>query len=158
MVMDADGHIWQRIEELLVASDYRVFLLTGQPGIADTRQAYVAVRPFHSLEPDAVERMIKIAITANPEHNLIDITHSPGEAALTIEDKATGTFSSFPIAALDDQVRTRFGSSAEATGVSYSEAWTKYDPIGAVTVATAFAVNRPLQLRKQHRKKLALEL
>jgi isopenicillin N synthase-like dioxygenase len=136
--MIIDGHLHERVEALYACEEYGIFLLTGQPGPASRRCAYVAAKAFHTMDDDARQEMMKTASPWSEKESCIRISVAPG--ALSFYDSLTGTSSTMPMSELDSDVQMRLrGSPADPFAKYAGEPKATIKPI---------SVGRPLTLKK----------
>lgn len=120
MAIGPDGYIEERTETLYVSEEYKIFLLTGQSNGQGTRRAFIAARPFHTLDDDAIAAM---KAQARPLDAASRITISINQESLYLRDGFTGTTSPFPLSELDQDVRERL---RYGIGQDAQSAWNKY--------------------------------
>ncbi len=119
MVMMGDGHIYERIETMYVAEEYKVFLLTGQS--QGGRRAFIAAKPFGSIDVDTLADLMTKAKPLDADSR---IRLSADQQSLRMYDGFTGTISNFPLAELDADVRGKLMTGAG--NVSTPDPWGKY--------------------------------
>ena len=105
---ERQGFSDSRTEQLYVTEDYKIFFVTGQPGAATGRNTAISVRPFHTIDPQSRDALMKTALPWTQPRNH-DVTISVKGNALVLRDGVTGDDSSFPLNLLDPDVKARYG-------------------------------------------------
>jgi hypothetical protein len=140
MTIGIDGFLHERIEQLYVCDEYRLFFLTGQPNSTSQRRAFISVRPFHSFDADTLATMKAEALPWTEAESRIQIT--PLTGTLAFRDGLTGTVTNVPPGELDAEVQRRLGAAAGASP------WQKYGGGPSVRTADSVMVGTPLRLKK----------
>jgi hypothetical protein len=138
MAIRPDGCLEERIEELYVCDEYKVFFLTGQANNTG-RKAFISAKAFHMLDDEQQAEMRK---NATPwEEDTAWVRISANEGMLAFQDKFTGTISNVPWTELDDDVQQRLrGNNGGDPFLKYAGSPTK--------TARPIAVGKPLTLKR----------
>jgi hypothetical protein len=127
-----------REEILYVSEEYKLFILTAQPNSMESARIHLAVKPFHVLDDEAREQMLKVARPVTEDSDIsIRLTRKDVE----LSDKKTFMNLHVPFAELapDVQVRLR-GNDASDPFVKYA--------IDLTRTTRNIPVGKPLLLRR----------
>ena len=114
------GSMDERIEQLYVSPEYKVFLLTGQPGsgFESGRRAYISIKPFNTITDAST--LFNMTAQAKPLDMNSCITLENGWESLTAHDQLTCTNSSIPISELDPIIQERLRSTTADPFAKYA--------------------------------------
>lgn len=142
MVIGIDGFIEQRIEQLYVCDEYKLFFLTGQPNNTG-RRAFITAKPFHAIDDEALPRMKAQAIPWTEKDSRVQI--SAGMGILAFHDTITGTVSNMQWSELDIDVQENLRRGGGQP--SSPNPWAKYAG-PSIRTGGDVTVGGPLKLKK----------
>ena len=142
MAKNPDGFIEERIEQLYVCDQYKLFFLTGQAQGAG-RRAYISVKPFHTVSDEAREEIMKSATRWTAQESRVTISADPEK--LSFRDGCTGTVSTLPVGELDDEVQQRLRCNITDPFQKYAGNGVSMTP---TKTARDISVGRPLSLKR----------
>lgn len=91
-MLNREGWIENRVENLYVSEQYQVYLLTGQTGNCGSRRAYVSIMPFTDVCKSVAAAFNK---RANP--NISGLLIAKNGNKIVVKDTVTGTESSYDV-------------------------------------------------------------